>query len=321
MNIATERPASQATTVSIGTLGSLQINNIKYNPAIMSGIQVLMLVFSAIFLGNLMSYLIEDFQSDDDLSDYVAWLFCEIFFNIFIIRSFFHWAISQKQGFRQFMKSVVLQLASDFKKYIGIQSINKSRLMSPTKSNINVVTLATSHKIHGEATLHNATLGLNAQIKSQVKEQEDVKIQQQTVLLNTVTVEFEEANDKPDQKNIKEEIKTELGMTQEMQSAVKGKGKGKGQSNFRRGKISGQKHTVWTVNDTLIQPIPLESEDKREEIKQEPRWKEEDKKITLASRQALKKWKERTKQLRVRKSVRVSLSRNHKPLGHKELGL
>ena len=109
MNIATERPASQATTVSIGTLGSLQINNIKYNPAIMSGIQVLMLVFSAIFLGNLMSYLIEDFQSDDDLSDYVAWLFCEIFFNIFILRSFFHWAISQKQGFRQFMKLVKSQ--------------------------------------------------------------------------------------------------------------------------------------------------------------------------------------------------------------------
>ena len=80
MNIATERPASQASTISIGTLGSLQINNIKYNQAIMSGIQVFMFVFLAIFLGNMMSYLIEDFQSDDDLSDYVAWLYCEIFF-------------------------------------------------------------------------------------------------------------------------------------------------------------------------------------------------------------------------------------------------
>ena len=55
MNITTERPASQATTISIGTLGSLQINNIKYNPAIMSGIQVFMFVFLAIFLGNMTS--------------------------------------------------------------------------------------------------------------------------------------------------------------------------------------------------------------------------------------------------------------------------
>ena len=109
MNIATKRPTSKATTISFGTLGALQMNTIKYNPAVMSGIQVLIMVFLVIFLGNLMSYLIEDFQSDDDLSDYVAWLFCEIFFNIFIIRSFFHWAISQKQGFRQFMKLVKSQ--------------------------------------------------------------------------------------------------------------------------------------------------------------------------------------------------------------------
>ena len=291
MNIATERPASQATTISIGTLGSLQINNIKYNPAIMSGIQVFMFVFLAIFLGNMTSYLIEDFQSDDDLSDYVAWLYCEIFFNIFILRIILPiWAISQKQGFRQFMKSAVLDLASDFKIDIGLQSSNTSRSMSPTKSNINVVML--------EATLQNTTLDLNALIKSEVEEHEDVKILQQTVPLNTVNVELQEANDKPDLKNIKEEIKTELEMTQELQSVAKGKGIGKGQSNFKKGKIPGQKHM---------------SEDEPEEIKQEPRWKEDDKKITrspLASRQAIKKWKERTKQHRVRKSVRVGLSRN-----------
>ena len=291
MNIATERPASQASTISIGTLGSLQINNIKYNPAIMSGIQVFMFVFLAIFLGNMMSYLIEDFQSDDDLSDYVAWLYCEIFFNIFILRIILPiWAISQKQGFRQFMKFAVLELASDFKIDIGLQSSNTSRSMSPTKSNINVVML--------EATLQNTTLDLNALIKSEAEEQENVKIQRQTVIRNTLNVELQEANDKPDLKNIKEKIKTELEMTQELQSVAKGKGKGKGQSNFKKGKISGQQHV---------------SEDESEEIKQEPKWKEENKKITksaLASRQALKKWKERTKQYRVRKSVRVGLSRN-----------
>ena len=291
MNIATERPASQATIISIGTLGSLQINNIKYNPAIMSGMQVFMFVFLAIFLGNMTSYLIEDFQSDDDLSDYVAWLYCEIFFNIFILRIILPiWAISQKQGFRQFMKSAVLDLASDFKIDIGLQSSNTSRSMSPTKSNINVVML--------EATLQNTTLDLNALIKSEVEEHEDVKILQQTVPLNTVNVELQEANDKPDLKNIKEEIETELGTTQELQSVAKGKGIGKGQSNFKKGKIPGQKHM---------------SEDEPEEIKQEPRWKEDDKKITrspLASRQAIKKWKERTKQHRVRKSVRVGLSRS-----------
>ena len=182
------------------------------------------------------------------------------------------------------MKSAVLQLASDFKIDIGLQSSNTSRLISPTKSNINVVML--------EATLQNTTLDLNELIKNQVEEQEYVKMQQQTVPLNTVNVELQEANDKPDLKNIKEEIRTELGTIQELQSVAKGKGKGKGQSNFKKGKISRQKHI---------------SEDKPEEIKQEPRWKEENKKI---SRQALKKWKERTRQLRVRKSVRVGLSRN-----------
>ena len=77
--------------------------------------------------------------------------------------------------------------------------------MSPTKSNINVVML--------EATLQNTTLDLNALIKSEAEEQENVKIQRQTVIRNTLNVELQEANDKPDLKNIKEEIKTELGTT------------------------------------------------------------------------------------------------------------
>ena len=90
------------------------MNTIKHNPAIMSGIQVIIMVFLGIFLGNLMSYLIEDFQSDDDLSDYVAWLYCEIVFNIFILRILVPiWGISQKQGFRQFMKSAVLKFKID----------------------------------------------------------------------------------------------------------------------------------------------------------------------------------------------------------------
>ena len=81
-------------------------------------------------------------------------------------------------------------------------------------------------------------------------------------------------------------------MTQELKSVTKGKGKG--QSNLKKGNILGQKHIL---------------DDKPEEIKQEPRWKEEDKKITrsaLASRRALKKWKERTKQLQVLKEEFVS---------------
>ena len=121
------------------------------------------------------------------------------------------------------MKSAVLELASEFKIDIGLQSSNTSRLMSSTKSttNTNVVTLETTHKRPEEATLHNTTLELNVLNKSEVEEQKDIKTQQQTVLLN---VELQEANDKPDLKNIKEEIKTELGMTQELQSVTKGKG-------------------------------------------------------------------------------------------------
>lgn len=122
--------------MSIGTLGSLRMNTMKYNPAIMSGIQVLIMVFLAIFLGNLMSYLIEDFQSDDDLSDYTAWIYGEIVFNIFTLRIFMPiLLISQKQGFRQFMKSALRDLASEFKIDIGLLSNNTSRLMSATQSN------------------------------------------------------------------------------------------------------------------------------------------------------------------------------------------
>ena len=122
--------------MSIGTLGTLRMNTMKYNPAIMSGIQVLIMVFLAIFLGNLMSYLIEDFQSDDDLSDYTAWIYGEIVFNIFTLRIFMPiLLISQKQGFRQFMKSALRDLASEFKIDIGLLSNNTSRLMSATQSN------------------------------------------------------------------------------------------------------------------------------------------------------------------------------------------
>jgi hypothetical protein len=132
VQLATERPTSQATTTSIGTFGSLQMNTIKYNMPIMSGLQVIIMVFLAIFLGNLMSYLIEDFQTDDDLSEYVAWVYGEIVFNIFTLRILMPiLLISRKQGFRQFMKSAVHELASEFKIDIGS---NTSRLMSATQS-------------------------------------------------------------------------------------------------------------------------------------------------------------------------------------------
>ena len=114
------------------------MNTIKYNSAIMSSIQVLIIVLLAIFLGNLTSYLIEDFQSDDDLSDYIAWIYGEIVFNIFTLRILLPiFFISQKQGFRQFMKSAVLELASEFKIDIGLQSSNTSRLTSATQSTTN----------------------------------------------------------------------------------------------------------------------------------------------------------------------------------------
>ena len=77
VRLTVEKPNLQA---SIGTLGSLRLNNMKHNPAVMSGIQTLFMVFLFVFLGNLANYWIEDFQSDDDLSDYVVWIYAEIYF-------------------------------------------------------------------------------------------------------------------------------------------------------------------------------------------------------------------------------------------------
>ena len=306
VRLATDRPASQATTMSIGTLGSLPVNTIKHNPAIMSGIQLLILVFLAILLANLMSYLIEDFQSDDDLSAYLAWIYGEIVFNLFTLRIFVPiLLISQKQGFRQFMRSAVLELASEFKE-IGLQSSNTSRLLSATKSTTttNLVRLEKTqgHKRPEEVLLYHPTLGLEAPTKNEVKtqDQEDVPTQK-TVPLNTVNVELQETNDKPDLRNIKEEIETEPGMAQELlQSVDKGKGNGKGQSNFKKRKVMRQEH----ITDN--EPI---------ETKQEPECKKEKEKITksaLASRQALKKWRENTKQLQAGKIVEAKGQSNFK---------
>jgi hypothetical protein len=245
-----------------------------------------------------MSYLIEDFQSDDDLSAYLAWIYGEIVFNLFTLRVFVPiLLISQKQGFRQFMRSAVLELASEFKIDIGLQSSNTSRLMSATKSTTttNLVRLEKTqgHKRPEEALLHYPTLELEAPTKNEVKtqDQEDVPTQK-TVPPNTVNVELQEPNDKPDLRNIKEEIETEPGMAQELlQSVDKGKGNGKGQSNFKKRKVMRQKHIT---------------DNKPEETKQEPECKKEDKKLTRsapASRQAFKKWRERTKQLQTRKNI------------------
>ena len=152
----------------------------------------------------------------------------------------------------------------------------------------------------GHKSQEDGTLELNSLIKIGVETQEQEHLPTKQILpLNTEKVELQEPNDKHDLKNIKE-IKTELGVAQELQKVTKNKekGKGKGQSNFKKEKFSRPKYI---------------SDNKPEGLKQEPSWKEEDKEITrstLASRQAFKKWKERTKQLRVRKSVRVGLSRS-----------
>jgi hypothetical protein len=152
----------------------------------------------------------------------------------------------------------------------------------------------------GHKSLENVTLELNSLIKIGVETQEQEHLPTKQILpLNTEKVELQEPNDKHDLKNIKE-IKTELEVAQELHKVAtnKGKGKGKGQSNFKKEKFSRPKYI---------------SDNKPEGLKQEPRWIEEDKKITrstIASRHAFKKWKERTKQLRVRKSVRVGLSRS-----------
>ena len=205
----------------------------------MSGIQVLIMVFLAIFLGNLMSYLIEDFQSDDDLSAYLAWIYSEIVFNLFTLRIFVPiLLISQKQGFRQFMRSAVLELASEFK---CLQSRNSIRL-SGTQITTNLLPLETiqGHKNHEEATHRLDAL---IKIEDGMQEQEDVKTQL-TVVLNTVNFGLEPF-DKPDLKNIKAtlmsplrikhksvDIKEEIGNQPGM--VIKGKGKGKGKSNFKK---------------------------------------------------------------------------------------
>ena len=57
------------------------------------------------------------------------------------------------------------------------------------------------------------------------------------------------------------------------------------------------------------------ADNKPEEIKQEPKCEEEDEKITrstLASRQALQKWRNTTKQLQARKIVEVKGQSNFK---------
>ena len=275
VKLTTEKPNLQV------SIGALRLNNVKYNPAIMSRIQTLIVVFLLVFLANLMNYLIEDFQSDDDLSEYVVWIHFEIV--LLLLRIFIPTLVIYKnQGCHQFMKSAVNELASEFKCH---QSRNSSRL-SGTQITNNLLPLETTqgHKSHEEAT-H----GLDALIKIEdgTQEQEDVKTQQ-TVVLNTVNIELE-PSDKPDLKNIKEEIKYEPGLAQEMPSVIKGKGKGKGQSNFKKGKVLSPKHIL---------------DDKPEGIKQKSRYKEEEKKLTrsaLASRGALKKWKERTKQRQVSK--------------------
>ena len=190
VKLTVENPSLQ---VSIGTLESLRLNNMKYNPAIVSGILLLIVVSLSMFLGNLMSYLIEDFQSDDDSSEYLVWIYVEIIF--LIMRIFIPTLIIyQNQGCRQFMKSSVNELASEFK---CLQSRNPSRLSTNTIS---------------------------------------------TLVLNIMNIKLQEPSDKPDLKNIDEEIKNEQELAQEIQSVIKGKGKGKGQSNFKKGKVMSPKY-------------------------------------------------------------------------------
>ena len=278
VRLTMEKPNLQP---SIGTLGSLRLNNMKHNPAVMSGIQTLFMVFLFVFLGNLVNHWIEDFQSDDDLSDYVVWIYAEIVY--LMLRIFLPTlVIYQNQGCRQFMKSAVSELASEFR------CLQSSRL-SHTQSTNTLLTLETTqgHISHEEATYRLDELN---KIEDRTEEQEDAK-SLQTVVLNTVNIELQEATNKPDLKNIKEEIEIESGVAQEMQSVIKGKGKGKGkgQSNFKEAKVLSPKHM---------------SDDKPEGIKEKSRYKEEENKLTrsaLASRRALKKWKERTKKLQVLK--------------------
>ena len=266
VNLTMENPNSQA---SIGTLGSLKLNNMKYNPAVMSGIQTLFMVFLFVILGNLVNHWIEDSQSDDDLSDYAVWIYAEIVY--LTLRIFLpSLVIYQNQGCRQFMKSAINELASEFK------CLQSSRLSHTQSTN----TLKTLETTQGHISHEEVTYGLDAvnKIEDRTQEQENVKTPQ-TVVLNTVDIELHKPADTD-----------ESGVAQEVQSVIKGKGKGKGQSNFKKGKVLSPEHV---------------SDDKPEKMKQKSRYKEEENKLTrsaLASRRALKKWKERTKQLQVSKS-------------------
>ena len=266
VNLTMENPNSQA---SIGTLGSLKLNNMKYNPAVMSGIQTLFMVFLFVILGNLVNHWIEDSQSDDDLSDYAVWIYAEIVY--LTLRVFLpSLVIYQNQGCRHFMKSAINELASEFK------CLQSSRLSHTQSTN----TLKTLETTQGHISHEEVTYGLDAvnKIEDRTQEQENVKTPQ-TVVLNTVDIELHKPADTD-----------ESGVAQEVQSVIKGKGKGKGQSNFKKGKVLSPEHV---------------SDDKPEKMKQKSRYKEEENKLTrsaLASRRALKKWKERTKQLQVSKS-------------------
>ena len=260
VNLTMENPNSQA---SIGTLGSLKLNNMKYNPAVMSGIQTLFMVFLFVILGNLVNHWIEDSQSDDDLSDYVVWIYAEIVY--LTLRVFLpSLVIYQNQGCRHFMKSAINELASEFK------CLQSSRLSHTQSTN----TLKTLETTQGHISHEEVTYGLDAvnKIEDRTQEQENVKTPQ-----TVVDIELHKPADTD-----------ESGVAQEVQSVIKGKGKG--QSNFKKGKVLSPEHV---------------SDDKPEKMKQKSRYKEEENKLTrsaLASRRALKKWKERTKQLQVSKS-------------------
>ena len=161
-------------------------------------------------------------------------------------------------------------------------------------SSLSIETLETTE---GHNSLENVTLELNSLIKIGVETQEQENLPTKQILpLNTEKAEL--PNDKHDLKNIKE-IKTELGVAQELQKVTtnKGKGKGKGQSNFQKEIFSRPKYI---------------SDNKPEGLKQEPRWKEEDKKITrsaVASKRALEKWRrvlKKSKEVQARKTLETN---------------
>ena len=186
-----------------------------------------------------MNYLIEDFQSDDDLSEYVVWIHVEIVF--LMIRIVLPTLVIYKnQGCHQFMKSAIKELASEFK---CLQSRNSIRLSGTQLAN-NLLPLETTqgHKSHEEAT-HR--LDAMITIEDRTQEQEDVKTQQ-TVVKNTVNIELGPSG-KPDLKSIKvpltsslrtqhmyidlkEEMKNEPEVAEEMESKVKAKAKDKATS-------------------------------------------------------------------------------------------